>query len=294
LARRRRATFPLVPRRRFAGTEAGGRRSIRRGEGDEVAGSRAYRPGDHVSAINWAASARLSAARGTDEFVVDEHFAEQMPRVALAVDRRPAMGMYEPPLPWLDKAAATRAVVELVAASAAAARAPLAAVTRKGVDGRRAVFHPESAAAEDELRAGLVALLRRRDRLPLGSFLFVVSDFLFPLEHSLWVSLVRAGWDVTPVVVQDPTWEQSFPVGVAGVSVAFAGASGGRVREAWLSPRAAASLRREHEQRLTALLHRFRRLDLDPVLVGTVDAAAITARFRAWADRRRRVRRRAA
>jgi uncharacterized protein (DUF58 family) len=293
VARQRRATFPLVPRRRFSGTEAGGRRSIRRGEGDVVAGSRAYRPGDHISAINWAASARLSAARGTDEFVVDEHFAEQMPRVALAVDRRPAMSLYGPPLPWLDKAATTRAVVDLVDASAAAARAPLVAVTRRGLDRRRAVFRPDPA-ADDELQASLVALLRRRDRLPLGSFLFVISDFLLPLEHSLWVSLVRAGWDVTPVVVQDPSWEQSFPEAVAGVSVAFAGPSGGRVREAWLSPRDAAALRREHERRLAELLARFRRLGVDPVLVDTAEPSVITARFRAWAERRRRVRGRAA
>jgi len=73
-------TFPLVPHRRFVGASFGRDRSVRRGQGDEVVGSRPYRPGDHLAWIDWAASARLSAARGTDEFVVREYFAQEAPR----------------------------------------------------------------------------------------------------------------------------------------------------------------------------------------------------------------------
>jgi uncharacterized protein (DUF58 family) len=294
LSDRSRHTFALVPRRRFLGTHGGGRRSARRGEGDTVAGSRAYRPGDHMSAINWAATARLSAARGTDEFIVDDYFADQMPRVALAVDRRRAMALYPPPLPWLDKAAAATTVAEIVAASAAAARARLLAVTPAGVGpGRATAAAAEPDEGDDALRRSLRALLRRRNLLPLGSFLFVVSDFLVPVEPELWASLVRAGWDVTPVVVQDPTWEQSFPP-VAGVTVPFVSAADGAPRDVWLTPRAARRLRREHEQRLASLLQRFQALRLDPVLVDTADAADIAGRFNGWAERRRRLRGRAA
>ena len=63
--RRRPRPFALVPRRRFLGVQFGRRRSSRRGLGDEVAGTRPYRPGDLIAHIHWAASARLSEARGT-------------------------------------------------------------------------------------------------------------------------------------------------------------------------------------------------------------------------------------
>ena len=63
-------TFPLVPRRRLIGLSFGGMHSARRGTGSDVAGSRPYRPGDDVDSIDWAASARLSSVRDSDEFVV--------------------------------------------------------------------------------------------------------------------------------------------------------------------------------------------------------------------------------
>ena len=42
------APVPLVPQRRFSGVRFGAHRSPRRGEGDEVAGMRPYRRGDHT------------------------------------------------------------------------------------------------------------------------------------------------------------------------------------------------------------------------------------------------------
>ena len=54
-------TFPLIPRRRVIGLAFGGIRSVRRGSGSDVAGSRQYVPGDNLAWIDWAASARLSA-----------------------------------------------------------------------------------------------------------------------------------------------------------------------------------------------------------------------------------------
>ena len=50
--------------------------SARRGTGSDVAGSRRYVPGDDVKAIDWASSARLSSARGADEFVLRELYRE--------------------------------------------------------------------------------------------------------------------------------------------------------------------------------------------------------------------------
>ena len=91
--------FALVPQRRFAGVRFGQWRSPRRGQGDEIAGTRPYRPGDRRAWIDWRASARLSAARSSDEFVVREFFADQAPRVAVVCDRRPAMRLYDGAFP---------------------------------------------------------------------------------------------------------------------------------------------------------------------------------------------------
>ena len=271
------STFPLVPVRRFEGQPGGLRRSLRRGDGDEVVGSRPYRPGDPVSTIDWATSARLSAARSTDVFVVNEHFAAETPRVAVAVDPRPAMALYGPSFPWLDKAAATDAVARLIARSARAARVEL-------VEPRRAA---------QDLGSALRGLALQTTGLPTGSFVFVVSDFLGDLDPAHWLRLRARAWDVVPVVVQDPTWEQSFPE-VGGLAVPFVAAEGGAVRETWLSRREARGRRAANEERFRSLLDRFRRLGLDPVLVDSADPDLVLRAFLGWANRRRRLRRRAA
>ena len=87
-------TFPLVPSRRLIGLPFGAVYSVRRGMGSDVASSRPYQPGDDVHSIDWNASARLSSALGTDEFIVRERFAEEAPRVVIVCDRRPGMALY--------------------------------------------------------------------------------------------------------------------------------------------------------------------------------------------------------
>ena len=270
------STFPLVPVRRFAGQAAGTRRSLRRGDGDEVVGSRPYRPGDAVSSIDWAASARLSAARDTDVFVVQEYFAAERPRVAVTVDPRPAMSLYARPFPWLDKAAAVRDVTELIVRSARAASIDILESGRPGPD----------------LGTSLRALSRQRTRLPTGSFVFVVSDFIGDLDPRHWIQLRARAWDVTPVVVQDPTWEQSFPP-INGIAVALAPADGGEVHDVWLSRGEVRRCRETNEGRFRSLLGQFRRLGLDPVVIGSTDPDVVLRAFLDWATRRRRLRLRA-
>src|SRR5581483_11336903 len=223
--------FELVPLRGFTGAPSGPRRSARRGEGDEVAGTRPYRPGDHRANIHWPASARLSAARSTDEFVVREFYADEAPAVAIACDRRPAMALEHDGLPWLDKRAATVTVLELIAASAAAERADLVYAdgahrpfwVRSGAAGTQLArrIGSEFTAPCESLRLALDALVRQTGELPPGSFVFVCSDFLEPVAAGIWLHLRARGWDVVPVVVQDPVWEQSFPA-VGGVVVPLA------------------------------------------------------------------------
>ncbi len=299
-------TFPLVPRRRFAGASFGRNRSVRRGQGDEVVGSRPYRPGDHVAWIDWAASARLSAARGTDEFVVREYLAQEAPRAAILVDRRPSLGLFGTESPWLDKPAAVLAAVEAIAASAVAALGEVAYLDHPGPDarafwlppaGRRRIADVRArlgdatfAAPPRSLELGLKALLRHGHLLPPGSFAFVVSDFLAPLRAAEWARLRALRWDVVPVVVQDPTWEQSFP-DVHGAIVPFADPASGAIAPTRFTRREVRALALEHEQRLDRTLRTFRHLGCDPVVVGGEDAFAPLA---AWAARRRALRRRAA
>jgi uncharacterized protein (DUF58 family) len=262
--------FALVPRRRFAGTAFGHRRSARRGTGDEVAGTRPYRPGDLRSHIHWPASARLSSARGMDEFVVREFYADEAPWVAVAVDRRPGMEVRPAPSPWLDKRAAADAAVGGIVASAGAVNAPLLV------------------AKEPSLSGGLAGILRRAADLPAGSFVFAVSDFLEAVPAAQWLHLRALRWDVVPVIVQDPVWEQSFPQ-VGGVSLPLADATGANGADVWLTRRAARDRAAANEHRFTDLLSRFRRLGFDPVVLQTNDVRDIGSRFDAWAERRRRL-----
>lgn len=296
--------FPLVPNRRFAGVQFGTRRSPRRGQGDEVAGTRPYRPGDRRAWIDWRASAKLSSARGGDEFVVREFFADQAPRVAVVADRGPGMALYADPYPWLDKRVTLETALRLIALSTEAERGELAYVHHDG--GRSLWLHPRSAvstlklldtrqadglgAAPESLRASLDALARHAALFPHGSFVFVLSDFLEPPPARSWVRLRSLHWDVTPVIVQDPVWEQTFP-DVSGVVLSMRDPATGETGDIWLTRRAARARATANERRLQRLLTGFERLGFDPVLLGTSDASEIASRFQRWADRRRRLRR---
>jgi uncharacterized protein (DUF58 family) len=295
-----RQTFPLVPRRRLVGLPFGDLPSRRRGHGSDVIGTRPYEIGDPVSTIDWFASARLSAATGRDEFIVRDHAADEAPRVVLVCDRRPAMGIYEPPLPWLSK---PRVVVEATAAlvsSAMAARADVASLDygerepywlppgRKDMPWfvqerqARAAFR----APEDNLVHALEYLGRLHSDLPTGTFVFVLSDFLVPPPSGAWLDAAAHGWDLVPVVIQDPLWEQSFP-DIGSVAVPVADPRSGRTELVRLSRREARELRRRNEERLARLRTELVSLDLEPVVLGTSDPFETDRAFLEWAELRR-------
>jgi hypothetical protein len=93
-------------------------------------------------------------------------------------------------------------------------------------------------------------------------------------------------WDVVPVVIQDPTWEQSFP-DVSGVVVPFAAPDGDEPVPVRLLPAEAAERRRRNEARLAGLLRRFRSHGFDPVVLGASSQATVDAAFLRWAELRR-------
>lgn len=301
MATRERRIFPLVPRRRRIGLPFGDLASRRRGHGTEVIGSRPYEPGDPVSTIDWFATARVSTASGADEFVVRERAADEAPRVALVLDRRPAMGLYPAPLPWLSKREAQREAAIAIAVSAAAARADVALLDFAGSDAswlpparrgqpQRIVDRVDGApfdGPDDGVTRSLQFLARRRTDLPAGTFLFVLSDFLAPPAVDTWVDASAHGWDIVPVVIQDPVWERSWP-DVAGVAVSTGDPRGGSLRLVRLGRRRVERLRRLHEERYATTLAELRSVGLRPVEIGTSDPHEIEEAFLDWAEERRR------
>ena len=287
--------FPLVPRHRLHGLELGPFRSVRRGSGSDPAGSRAYEPGDDVRAIDWGASARLSAALGADEFVVRERFAEQAVRVVVLSDRRPGMALH--PTPWLSKPAVLETCERLIGESALRSRGlvggmhfgegPLSWLPPSGNPRtwRARDPRPGFRAAAGSVADGIDRIAHSRS-LPPGSFLFVLSDFLDDVPEETWLEAVTRGWDVVPVVMQDPTWEASFPAEAGGVVLPLADPATGEHSLVRLSPEEARERRSAHEARVEGLVRALAELGLDPVRLHTADPEGILAAFLAWAAAR--------
>jgi uncharacterized protein (DUF58 family) len=296
-----RQPFPLVPRRRrLVGLPFGEQPSRRRGAGGDVIGTRPYEAGDPVATIDWNATARLSAASGRDDFVVRDRSADEAPRVVLVCDRRPAMGVFPQSLPWLEKPRAIAEIAAAIVASATAARSDVASLDFASTEpywlppGRRdqawliveRLGAPTFAAPEDNLEQAFSFLGPHRSALPTGTFVFVLSDFLVSPPANAWVEALAHGWDLVPVVIRDPVWEQSFPA-VGGVGLPIADPRTGHVSLVRLSSREASRRRAAHEDRQRRLLAELESLGLDPVVVGTSDPDAIDRTFIAWAELRK-------
>ena len=250
--------------------------------------------------IDWAASARLSAARSEDAFIVRERFADESPRVVIVADRRPAMALCPPGLPWLDKAAAMRNAALLIATSTARARGAIGSLDFGDGDVEPVWLTPRPsgqwrveerlatesfAAPADAIERSLLHLGRLRSSLPVGSFVFVLSDFLADAGLDTWLEAIGHRWDIVPVVIQDPLWEASFPE-IGGVVVTFVDAASGEVQRVRMRRSEARRLRSEHEARHEALVRGFIDLGLEPVVLSSSDPEAILAGFLSWADAR--------
>ena len=304
-------SIPLYPRRRLVGSPFGGYASIRRGAGSDVAGSRPYQPGDHTHAIDWKASARLSAASGGDEFIVRERFSEELPRLVLVCDRRPTMALFPRELPWLHKPEAARHTAELLVASALNQRGLVGYLDYGSHDDESAAgtpfWQPPRAQASvwagdlvevvDEYLAGafdappdsldqaLRFLAVVGGIVPTGSFVFVLSDFLVRPSPEAWSAAVNQGWDVVPIVIQDPLWEQSFPP-LGNVVVPLTDAERERLLYVQLTRREADARRLANEERLADLLAELVRFGLDPVVVSASGRNEIRQQLMAWAEQR--------
>ena len=293
-------TFPLVSRRRLHGLAFGAMHGARRGTGSDVSGSRRYVPGDDPDRIDWAASARLSAATGVDDFIVREHFADEAPRAVTLLDCCPTMTLPSSELPWLDKAAAARVCIEMIEASVTEARGLIGSLefgARAGVvgwappasAGTRAFDEHDLPLGEDGtplpgVAGALDFLALHRRQVPSASFVFVLSDFLAPPPVEAWEDAVDRGWDVVPVVIQDPVWEQSFPE-IDGIVVPLQ-SSGGRLRLVRLRAGESTAWRSRHEERRRRLLDVLGTLGVEPVLVSSAEPDDIFEAFTLWATER--------
>jgi uncharacterized protein (DUF58 family) len=287
-----------VPRWRPAGSPFGRLRASRRGLGSSVAGSRPYRPGDSLAAIDWKSSARLSSARSEPEFIVREHFADEAPRVVMVADRRASMSLY--PGPWLSKPEALLTIWTLVS-STALAELGLVGYLDAGEptwvppgSGRR-VEGVGRHVAEAPFRGGslddaFLHLDGMRRSLPPGTFVFVCSDYLAPPEPAWWARALAYRWDVVPVIVQDPVWEQSFPQ-VDRLVVPFAEPGTGRIRHVRLRRDEAGARRAANEARLDARRNELRQLGLEPIVIGSAAEADVLRALTDWGETRLAVRR---
>jgi hypothetical protein len=298
-------SFPLVPRRRLIGLAFGSAHSSKRGKGSDVASSRPYQPGDDVDAIDWAASAKLSAAHGTDEFIVRERYAEEAPRVVIICDRRPAMALYPEGYPWLSKPRVMLEAGSMIADSTAKARGLIGYLDFANGNGATPPFWrpphgqtdfwrvkeshllwPQYLAPEDNVERAFEFLVPLRRALPAGTFVFVISDFLKMPSPNAWAMVVEMPWEIVPIVIQDPVWEQSFP-DVSSVVVPLIDPKSRKLKLVRLSRREARERRAENEARAQATIAYLNTLGLEPIVLTTADRDRIYSAFLEWHELRR-------
>ncbi len=88
------------------------------------------------------------------------------------------------------------------------------------------------------------------------------------------------------MVVQDPTWERSFP-DVRGIVLPLRDPRTGRRVPVRLRKKEIEARRAANERRAGELVETFRLLDLDPVLVTSSERSEILASFLDWTELRR-------
>ena len=291
--------FPLVPRWRPVGLGLRAAAGGRRGLGSSVATTRPYRPGDDPGMIDWKLSARLSSIRGGAEFLVREDFADEAPRAVFVGDRAPSMSLYPDDLPWLSKpaCAAERLVGGRGGLGAGARTGGLPRHgTRRGMAGAAQLprLRRRRRAAGARGFDGPAARDRRGVRAtdpeppldcrpaPSSSSARTSSP---PPRPETWLRALGHRWDVVPVVVQDPVWEQSFPL-VDGLVIPFADPATGRLLRTRVSRKEALRRRDANEARLAGLLHDFHSLGLDHVVIGDSTPRIIQRAFNDWAEAR--------
>jgi hypothetical protein len=212
------------------------------------------------------------------------------------------MGVFPEGWPWLSKPAAVRAIVDLVVDSTLAAHGLFGYLDLASTAGDEPFWHPPRSQADlwevderlrsaafdapvDNLAAALEQLARHRRDLPAGTFVFVVSDFLTPPAHEVWTAVQERRWDLVPVLVQDPVWEQDFPP-IARIATPVLDPARNTLTSVRLSDDEVRARQAANRLRLRRLLGEFEALGMTPVLVSSDDREEVLRAFLDWSERR--------
>ena len=251
-----------------------------------------------------ASSARADATSSSSR----ERFAEETPRVVIVCDRRPGDGALPErpavartsprcrtrrPDPRRERAQPARARrLSRLATTARRRHAVLAAAARAGerlAQGPRERLdgYPrgEFDAPEDTVEQALAFLATARSAVPLGSFVFVLSDFIAADPAGCWATRGRprlgrrAGDRAGPAVGAElPGDRRRRVLGRRCTRRADAPRSAGRRRG-----RGSA---RAHEDRLAEVQRDFLRLGLDPIVVDDAAPEQVHLALLEWANLR--------
>ncbi|HZS31529.1 MAG TPA: DUF58 domain-containing protein [Gaiellaceae bacterium] len=289
----------LEPHVRIIGSLFGSAQSRRRGTSDDVVSGRPYQVGDDIRRIDWATSARLSAIRGEDHFIVRESYGEEAPIVCFTVDRSSTMALYPREYPWLHKPDAVRQMAEVVALSASHYHCPLSFLdseswlppsTVTGLDEIGQQLETGSYdRPEDTIETVFERLRSIEHLLPGGTFVFCCSDFMHVPEERTLAVVLDADWELVPVVVQDPIWEQSYPEAAAEVALPVCDESG-QFRLLRQSREEVRERREAHEARLRRLEELFTGYGFPPIILSELGPAALGEALTNWNLRRRPLR----
>lgn len=289
----------LEPHVRIIGSLFGSAASRRRGNSDDVVSGRPYQIGDDVRRIDWATSARLSAIRGEDTFIVRESYGEEAPVVCLTVDRSSSMALYPREYPWLHKPDAVRLIAEVVALSAGHYHCPVsyldpsswqAPSTSTGVDDVLQLIEEGRYDRSGDTVDSLFERLHSVEHLlPGGTFVFCCSDFMEVPSERMLAMILDAEWDLVPVVVQDPLWEQSYPDAAAEVALPVCDETG-RFRLLRQSRAEVQERRQAHETRLRRLEELFTGYGFPPIVVSGTGSEELADALKSWNIRRRPLR----
>jgi hypothetical protein len=212
------------------------------------------------------------------------------------------MELFPEELPWLSKPAVMREAGRLIADSAQRARGLLGYLdyAEGGAEPFWRAPHSqqdfwrtkESHLQHDAFRAGadnvtlaIHHLIDARRALPAGTFVFLLSDFIEPLDDEAWAEVLELPWDLVPVVIQDPVWEQSFPP-IGGVVTPFVAADGGALQYVRLTEAEVAARRTLNIERLARLESDLLELGVDPILVSSEQPDAVQSAFLEWSEHR--------
>lgn len=302
--------FPLIPRRKITGLGFGSWPTIRKGAGSDFAGSRPYVPGDDLRQINHKASARFSAMRGRQEFVVSEYFADATAQVIIIVDRAPTMQRFPDFTKFLNKPQVITNAGALIVDSAVRLKCVVGYLDfadwgrAHKEDDKKAFWrsprtkylprvkernlpHPYFTAPVHNVTMAIEFLFGVRKSIQSESFVFIISDFMtMPPRELLAKALMHL--DIVPVLVQDPRVEMSFPLLDNVMPVALPiGDNASRGAFVPLTRTDAKRMRQENERRFERILSAWRYFGLEPVVLDTTDPFEIQARFARWMEKRK-------